>query len=50
MYSGKPDFNTPKHVCEAAKEAMDKGYTKYVAAAGLPKLKKAIAKKFKAWA
>ena len=44
---GEPDFNTPKHVCEAAKEAMDKGYTKYVAAAGLPKLKKAIAKKFK---
>lgn len=44
---GEPDFNTPKHICDAAKEAMDKGYTKYVAAAGLPALKRAIAKKFK---
>lgn len=44
---GEPDFNTPGHICDAAKEAMDKGYTKYVAAAGLPALKKAIAKKFK---
>lgn len=44
---GEPDFNTPKHICDAAKEAMDKGYTKYIAAAGLPALKKAIAKKFK---
>ena len=44
---GEPDFNTPKHICDAAKEALDKGYTKYVAAAGLPALKKAIAKKLK---
>lgn len=44
---GEPDFNTPRHICDAAKEAMDKGYTKYVAAAGLPALKQAIVKKFK---
>ncbi|MDE7167965.1 MAG: pyridoxal phosphate-dependent aminotransferase [Clostridia bacterium] len=44
---GEPDFNTPKHICDAAKDALDKGYTKYVAAAGLPALKKAIAKKLK---
>ncbi len=44
---GEPDFNTPQHICAAAKDALDKGYTKYVAAAGLPALKKAICKKFK---
>ncbi len=44
---GEPDFNTPEHIVQAAKDALDKGYTKYVAAAGLPALKKAIAKKLK---
>ena len=44
---GEPDFNTPEHIVQAAKDALDKGYTKYVAAAGLPKLKKAIVKKLK---
>lgn len=44
---GEPDFNTPAHIVQAAKDALDKGYTKYVAAAGLPALKKAIAKKLK---
>ena len=44
---GEPDFNTPAHIVQAAKDALDAGYTKYVAAAGLPKLKKAIVKKLK---
>jgi aspartate aminotransferase len=44
---GEPDFNTPAHIIQAAKDAMDKGYTKYVAAAGLPALKKSVAAKFK---
>lgn len=44
---GEPDFNTPAHIVQAAKDALDKGYTKYVAAAGLPALKKAIARKFR---
>lgn len=44
---GEPDFKTPEHICNAAKEALDKGYTKYVAAAGLPALKKAICQKLK---
>ena len=44
---GEPDFNTPEHIVQAAKDALDKGYTKYVAAAGLPALKKAICKKLK---
>lgn len=44
---GEPDFNTPAHIIQAAKDALDAGYTKYVAAAGLPQLKKAIIKKLK---
>jgi aspartate aminotransferase len=44
---GEPDFNTPAHIIQAAKDAMDKGYTKYVAAAGLPALKSSVCKKFK---
>lgn len=44
---GEPDFNTPEHIIQAAKDALDAGYTKYVAAAGLPALKKAICKKLK---
>jgi aspartate aminotransferase len=44
---GEPDFNTPAHIIQAAKDAMDKGYTKYVAAAGLPALKKSVCAKFK---
>ena len=44
---GEPDFNTPANIVQAAKDALDKGYTKYVAAAGLPKLKKAVVKKLK---
>ena len=42
---GEPDFNTPAHIIQAAKDALDAGYTKYVAAAGLPKLKKGNRKK-----
>ena len=39
---GEPDFTTPDHICEAAKEAMDAGHTHYTPAAGLPSLKGAI--------
>ena len=45
---GEPDFDTPKHIVDAAKKALDEGKTKYVAAAGLPALKKAVVKKLKA--
>ena len=44
---GEPDFNTPAHIVQAAKDALDKGYTRYVAAAGIPELKKAIVQKLK---
>jgi len=44
---GEPDFATPEHIVEAAKKALDEGKTKYVAAAGLPALKKSICAKLK---
>lgn len=43
--AGEPDFDTPAHIKEAAKQALDQGKTKYGPAAGEPKLRQAIAKK-----
>ena len=43
--AGEPDFPTPKHICEAAKTALDQGKTRYGAAVGELKLRKAIANK-----
>lgn len=40
---GEPDFNTPAHICEATKRAIDEGYTHYGPAAGLLELREAIA-------
>jgi len=45
--AGEPDFNTPEHICIAAKNAMDKGETKYTPVGGTVALKKAIIDKFK---
>ncbi|MFN3824217.1 MAG: pyridoxal phosphate-dependent aminotransferase [Pseudorhodobacter sp.] len=44
--AGEPDFDTPDHIKEAAKRAIDAGKTKYTAVDGLPELKKAICAKF----
>jgi aspartate aminotransferase len=43
--AGEPDFDTPNHIVEAAKVALDQGKTRYGAAAGEPKLRQAIANK-----
>ncbi|MGZ3422304.1 MAG: pyridoxal phosphate-dependent aminotransferase [Polyangiales bacterium] len=40
---GEPDFDTPAHVRDAAKVALDKGQTRYTAVSGTPELRKAIA-------
>ncbi|MFO7639683.1 MAG: pyridoxal phosphate-dependent aminotransferase [bacterium] len=40
---GEPDFDTPKHIREAAKRALDEGWTHYGPSAGLPELREAIA-------
>ncbi len=45
--SGEPDFDTPKHIKEAAIKAIESGKTKYTPAGGVPELKKAIAEKFR---
>src|SRR3954462_11891112 len=41
---GEPDFDTPPHIKEAAKRALDGGATHYGPSAGLPGLREAIAK------
>jgi aspartate aminotransferase len=43
--AGEPDFDTPAHIREAAKVALDAGKTRYGAAAGEPQLREAIAHK-----
>ena len=40
---GEPDFETPKHVVEAGKTALDQGFTHYGPTQGLPELRTAIA-------
>ncbi|MCH7694572.1 MAG: pyridoxal phosphate-dependent aminotransferase [Proteobacteria bacterium] len=45
--AGEPDFDTPPHIIEAAKAAMDRGETRYTAVAGTPELRQAICDKFK---
>lgn len=44
---GEPDFNTPAHIKEAAKRAIDENYTFYTPVPGYMSLRKAIAKKLK---
>ena len=44
---GEPDFDTPEHIKEAAKAAIDEGYTHYTPVPGFADLKQAIVGKFK---
>ncbi|MGL5081412.1 MAG: pyridoxal phosphate-dependent aminotransferase [Microcoleaceae cyanobacterium] len=41
---GEPDFDTPKHIVAAVKQALDQGKTRYGPAAGEPQLRQAIAR------
>ncbi len=45
--AGEPDFDTPAHIKEAAKKAMDQGKTKYTPVSGTISLRDAIIQKFK---
>jgi len=45
--AGEPDFDTPEHIKEAAKAAIDRGETKYTAVAGTLALREAICAKLK---
>ncbi len=40
---GEPDFETPSHIVEAGKKALDEGWTHYGPTQGLPELRHAIA-------
>ncbi|HNT73773.1 MAG TPA: pyridoxal phosphate-dependent aminotransferase [Anaerolineae bacterium] len=42
---GEPDFDTPRHIREAAKAALDRGLTKYTPPPGLPRLRELVAQK-----
>ena len=42
---GEPDFNTPENIVQAAKNAMDNGYTKYTPGSGIFELKEAVCNK-----
>lgn len=42
---GEPDFNTPDHIKEAAKQAVDENFSRYSPVAGYPALRKAIVDK-----
>ena len=44
---GEPDFPTPQYIIDAAKKALDEGWTKYVSSLGIPLLREAIAEKMK---
>ena len=45
--AGEPDFDTPEYICEAAREALEIGFTRYTSASGYEDLKKAVRDKFK---
>lgn len=47
MNVGEPDFPTPENIREAAKDALDKGYTKYTPTTGIKPLREAIAEAFR---
>ena len=47
LSAGEPDFDTPKHIKDAAIDAIHRGETKYPAVDGMDELKEAIIKKFK---
>ena len=45
---GEPDFDTPDHVCEAGKEAIDARFTRYTPVPGIIELRQAIVDRFAA--
>lgn len=47
MSVGEPDFNTPEHIKEAAKKAVDENYSRYSPVPGYIELRKAIVAKLK---
>lgn len=46
LTAGEPDFPTPENVCDAGIAAIQDGFTRYTANAGMPELRQAIVEKF----
>lgn len=46
LMAGEPDFPTPTHIVDAVHAALNAGHTRYIASAGLPELRQAVAEKF----
>ena len=46
--AGEPHFETPQHIKAAAIDAIEKGFTRYTAVAGVPEVRKAICERHKA--
>lgn len=49
MTVGEPNFETPQYIKDAAKKAIDDGFTRYAPNAGLPLLRETIAKKYESY-
>ncbi len=47
LSAGEPDFDTPENVKEAAKKALDEGFTKYTPSSGIDELKDAVVDAYK---
>jgi aspartate aminotransferase len=45
--AGEPDFNTPKHIIQAAYDSLIEGHTKYTPSGGTAQLKEAVIEKFR---
>ena len=45
--AGEPDFDTPQYICDAAREALEIGFTRYTPVSGYEDIKEAIVYKFK---
>jgi aspartate aminotransferase len=45
LAAGEPDFPTPEVICNAAKQALDEGFTRYAPTPGLPGLRQLISEK-----
>jgi len=46
---GEPNFDTPQYIKDAAKKAIDEGFTHYAANAGIKELREAVAKKYESY-
>ncbi len=44
---GEPDFSTPAHICDAARKALDEGFTRYTPVPGIPELRTAVSGYFR---